>query len=188
MQRLLFLAVIILAFSCAAKTDKISDNIQVVKKYDYLIKVTIWNGLFGLDSKFILNNLGTETFDSSDFNNAKPFTLYFISNSKKVDLKHPNNLKLVPSDTTEIQFSNQQSDTLFYLTNEFFKNVNFSNYDTIGKKKALLRDDSHARIELDDGDKRLSATISSISNPAISSKQLDTLINFIWKFKPPTKE
>ena len=85
----------------------------------------------------------------------------------------------------------EQSETLFILTRNFLKNVDFTNYDTAVNgtiTSPVVFDDSEARIEFNYGGKSLTARISSISNPTIGTKELDTLLHFVNKFKPVGKE
>lgn len=187
MTRLLFLSLLIATVSCKTenkKTKKTTQEFKVVKQFDYRITIDIWNGFFGHESKFILNNSQIDSYDSTDYSATlgKPLTLYYVSFRSHQDNK--NNRTLVADDTTEIQFSKDLSDTLFVLTKDFFKNFEFNNYDTIGRLIPVISDDSHGMIELSYGGRKLSATIRSINNPSIGTKQLDTLLNFVEKFIP----
>jgi hypothetical protein len=177
---------------CTTQTSKSDDRIKIVKQYDYRITIDIWNGFAGYQGKYILNNLRLATYDSSrDSDIEKPLTLYYISYTRKIDPNNPNIRTLVPLDTSEIPFSKVWSDTLYNLTHNFLKNVQFKIYDTLINgvvTRPVVFDDSKATIELNYGGKKLNATISSISNPTISNQELDTLLNFIGKFEPANKE
>ena len=192
MTRLLFFLIIISIFSCQTKTKNntnLTKEIKVTKQFDYRITVDIWNGFFGHGSKFILNNTLIKSYDSSDakISLIKPLTLYYIYHHSMQDKDNPNISTLVPVDTTEIPFSKDLSDTLFLLAKDFLKSIEFNNYDTVGQLIPVVRDDSHAFVELNYGGRKLSATISSISNPTIGTKQLDTLLSFVNKFRPANK-
>ena len=118
---------------------------------------------------------------------SKPLTLYFIFFHSKQGSQNQSFRRLVPVDTAEIAFSKYLPDTLFLLTKDFLKSIDFNNYDTVGQLKPVITDDSHEMVELSYGGRKLSATISSISNPTIATKQRDTLLNFVDRFQP-TKE
>src|SRR5690348_7972635 len=122
-QILLFL----LLFSCQSQSGYKTNS----KRYDFRIAVTT-SSFSGHFRKYIVNNLGIETYESSDatINDLRPNTLYCIS-AKKSQQK----------DTSRISFSNNNCDTLFELTNQFFKNLSFSQYDTM---KQPITDDVHA--------------------------------------------
>jgi hypothetical protein len=191
MTRLLFLGLLIATFSCKTennKTEKITQELKVFKQFNYRITIDIWNGFFGHESKFILNNSQIDSYDSTDspIDLAKPLTLYYVSFQSHQDNK--NNQTLVAVDTTEIQFSKNLSDTLFVLTTDFLKNFDFNNYETIGRLIPVITDDSHGMVELSYGGRKLSATISSINNPTIGTKELDTLLYFVKKFRPTKKD
>ncbi|GAB2677775.1 hypothetical protein GCM10027036_34360 [Flavihumibacter cheonanensis] len=193
MTRLLFFAIILSTFSCKTNTknsDTSTKEIKVFKQFDYRITIDIWNGFFGHGSKFILNNSLIDNYDSTDAKIplAKPLTLYYISFHSKKDSKTQSTSTLVPVDTTEIAFSKDLSDTLFLLTKDFLKSIKFNNYDTVGQLTPVITDDSHGLVELNYGGRKLSATISSIHNPTIATKELDTLLNFVYKFRPAKKD
>ena len=193
MKRFLLLAILFWIVSCKTetnKTQKANQEIKTVKRFNFRITVDIWNGFFGYESKFILNNLRIGSYDSIDVQTplTKPLTLYHISFQSHQDTKNQNIRMLVPIDTTEIVFSKDLSDTLFILTKDFFESVEFNNYDTVGRTIPVITDDGHGTVELSYNGKKLSATITSISNPTIATKQLDTLLHFINKFQPPSKE
>jgi hypothetical protein len=178
----IFLAII----SCNLQ-NKGHEPTKIIKRYNYKITIDIWNGYFGHESKFILNNLGIDSDDSivKKIQLSKPLTLYYVSFHS---VQGENDRKLVPTDTTEIPFSKNLSDTLFLLTKDFFKNFEFSNYDTVGQIVPIVTDDSHGMVELNYNGRKLSATISSIGNPTIAPRQLDTLLGFVDKFRPFKKE
>jgi hypothetical protein len=181
MTRIFFLAIIGMAFSCT--------DITLIKQYNYRIQIDVWNGFAGYQSKYILNNLLIDLYDSTNSYGdiEKPFTLYYITHQQQ---KHPSNHNisvLVPVDTTEIAFSKELSDTLFILSRDFLKSVEFDNQEKAingAITKPVIYDDSHAQVEMAYNGRKLIATISSISNPTIATKQLDTLLSFIGKFKP----
>ena len=191
MTRILCLS-ILFAFSCKTEIkepQQPNEETKVFKKFDYRITVDIWNGFYGYESKFILDNSLIDHYDSSDANDpmTKPLTLYVISFKSVQNKRNQNIRQLLPIDTTEIAYSRDLSDTLFNLTRNFLKSVDFNNVDTLGQLVPVITDDSHGMIELSYGGKKLSATISSINNPSIGTKQLDTLLNFIAKFRPDNK-
>jgi hypothetical protein len=193
MTRLLLLVFITAFISCSTKNEKTNNKTELVKQYDYRIIIDIWNGFAGQESKYILNNLRIYTYDSTDlrFKEVKPLTLYYISHIRENDSTNPNIRILVPTDTTEIPFSKKLSDTLFELTRNFLKSVEFNNYDTSINgvvTKPIITDDSQAMVEMNYDGRKLSATISSINNPTIATNGLDTLLNFIRKFKPIDKK
>lgn len=104
--------------------------------------------IFSTRIKFILNNYLIDSYDSIDAKTpfSKPLVLYSVSS-------------LVPLDTTEITFTKDLSDTLFMLTKDFLKSVEFNNYDTVGQLIPVITDDSHGMVELSYGGRKLSATI-----------------------------
>jgi hypothetical protein len=157
----------LLLFSCKSQSDNKANS----KRYDFRIAITT-SSFSGHFRKYIVNNLGVETYESSDatINDLRPNTLYCISANKSKQ-----------KDTSRITFSNNNCDTLFALTNEFFKNLSFSQYDTL---KQLITDDVHAFVELSFNGRKLAATISSFNNKDISTTQLDTLLHYLDKFKP----
>jgi len=114
--------------------------------------------------------------------------LYFISFNSTEDKRNENRKILIPVDTTEITFPEDLSDTLFLFTKSFLKSIQFNSYDTVGQLTPDITDDSHAIVELSYRGRKLTAMISSISNPAISTKQLDTLLKFVYKFRPAKKK
>ena len=182
----LSLLMIVLIGSCnsPAAEDK-ATAYQVEMQFDYLISVNIWNGFFGHGSKFILDNSLINSYDSIQNSSLqKPLTLYYISFLSKPQI---NENAFTHKDTIEILFSKSFSDTLFVLTKKFFRSLEFNNYDTIGQLMPTISDDSHAFIDLQYRGRRLSATISSINNPTIATKDLDTLLSFVNKFRPPDK-
>ena len=192
MTRHLHLLLIISLISCTKQSKKSDNKIGLVKQYDYRITIDVWNGFFGHEAKYILNNSQIGVYDSTDsrFNLAKPFTLYYFSNKQITEPGESNIRAFVPVDTAQLLFSKEQSDTLFDLTRSFFKSVEFNNYDNAINgtiSKLTVSDDSHASVELKYRGRTLYATISSISNPIISTRQLDTLLNFISKFRPSKK-
>jgi hypothetical protein len=166
-MRLFQICCLVLLFSCKSS----SDNKANLKRHDYRIAVTT-SSFFGHFQKYIVNNLGVETYESSDvtIEDLTPNTLYCISANKS---KH--------KDTSRVDFSNSNCDTLFDLTNGFFKNLLFSQHDTM---KQPITDDAHAFVELSFNGRKLIATISSFNNKDISTRQLDTLLRFLDKFKP----
>lgn len=121
---------------------------KIVKQFHYRITIDIWNGFFRRGSKFILNGYLIDSYDSIDAKTpfSKPLVLYSVSS-------------LVPLDTTEITFTKDLSDTLFMLTKDFLKSVEFNNYDTVGQLIPVITDDSHGMVELSYGGRKLSATI-----------------------------
>lgn len=187
MTRLLLLFSVFTLASCNEVTQKSKQKFELVKQYDYRIKIEEWNGFAGYQSTFILNNLHIAMFDSfeKDVYKVKPLTLYHISHSQITDLQNQNRRIFIPKDTTETPFSKEQSDTLFNLTKKFLKSVDFNNYDTSinGAITHLVKtDDSHAWVELNYGGRTLSATISSISNPNVATPELGVLLRFINRF------
>lgn len=179
MTRLIFFLLLLPTTSCNSQNQKTKSKIEIIKNYDYYITIDVWNGFYRYNSKFILNNLHIDNYDSrNEFPLTKPLTLYHVSaQDDKID-------------TTEISFSKSQSDTLFNLTNSFFKKFIFNNYDTAINNvvtKPYITDDSHATVELQYGGRTLNATISSISNPTISTKEFDRLLHFVEKFIAPDK-
>jgi hypothetical protein len=154
-------------YSCTSHPD----NKENSKRYDYRIAVTT-SSFSGHFQKYIVNNLGIEPYEASDATilDLRPNTLYCISANKSKQ-----------KDTSRIDFSNNNCDTLFELTNQFFKNLSFSQYDTLTQP---ILDDVHAFVELSFNGRKLTATVSSFNNKHISTRQLDTLLNFLDKFKP----
>ena len=182
MIRFSLLFVLITACNTLTPDDDKGDQRIVEKRFDYRITVNTWNGFFGHESKFILDNSLADSYDSTHLSGLqKPFTLYYISFEPR---QQKNSRELTHIDTTETPFSRDLSDTLFLLTKAFFKSLEFNNYDTVGQLTPIITDDSHGLIELYFRGRRLSATISSINNPSISTKELDTLRSFVNKFKP----
>jgi hypothetical protein len=178
------LILFIIISSCNAPTrDKNEAELKKVEKqYDYRITVDTWNGFFGHASKFILDNSQVGFYDSTQLDGfLKPFTFYYIAFESR---ESKQGRVLTPIDTTEIPFSKALSDTLFLLTKSFFKSLDFNNSDTVGKLTPIITDDSKGCVELHYRGRTLSATISSISNPTIATKELDTLRRFVNKFKP----
>ncbi|MEX6688857.1 hypothetical protein QTN47_15220 [Danxiaibacter flavus] len=186
----LFMLICTLFFaSCNSENNKtINGKYQVVKKYEYLIAIDISNALGEQKSKYVLNNLFINTYDSVRFTNplTKPLVLYNISYRSKVDEVNPSIHKFVPNDTFEIAFSKNLCDTLFALTKDFFSSIEFGSYDTLGRLMPVIYDDSRANVELNCDGRKLNASISSIKNPDITTPQLDTLIRFVEKFKRPS--
>jgi hypothetical protein len=115
-------------------------------------------------------------------------TLQYISYRRPQDKSNKNIKEIVPADTSRFEISKQSCDTLFELSKRFFKTFEFNNYDTVGKLKPIITDDSHSTIELSYGGRTLFASISSINNPTIATPQFDSLLNFIEKYKPTKKK
>ena len=173
-MRFLFFSSFLVLFSCSSNSKRDSDKKEVFKRYDYRIAVTT-GSFFSHPEKFILNNLGIDTYEASDtgFKEIKPYTLYHISYSRKSER----------NDTAQIIFSKQACDTLFTLVNHFFKNFSFDNLDTVGKKHEIIMDDAFSFVELSFNGRKLTANVSSINNTEIGNRQLDTLLNYLDKFK-----
>ena len=166
-MRLIPICCLLLLFSCKSQPD----NKASLKRYDYRIAVTT-SSFSGHFRKYIVNNLGVEPYESSDaaISDLRSNTLYCVSASNSIQ-----------KDTFQLSFSNNNCDTLFKLTNEFFKNLPFNQYDTM---KQPIIDDVHAFVELSFNGRKLAATISSFNNKDISTRQLDTLLHFLDKLKP----
>lgn len=177
MTRLLLL--IIIFVSCKSTTNDKDKEANVEKNYEYRITVNTWNAFTGHESKFVLDNIEINTYDSTAVVGLKPLTLYYFDREMQADSKG-----LTRNDTTQIPFSKTQSDTLLRLTKSFFKSLEFDEYDTIGKLTPVITDDSRGFVELRFRGKTLSATISSISNPTIATKEMDSLRRFVNKFRP----
>jgi hypothetical protein len=173
-MRFLFFSSLLILFSCSSNPKVDSEKKEVFKRYDYRIAVTT-GSFFRHPEKFILNNLGIDTYEASDtgFKEIKPYILYHISYSRK--LEH--------NDTVQILFPKQACDTFFILANFFFKNFSFNNQDTVGKEHKIIMDDAYTFVELSFNGRKLTANVSSINNPEIGNKQLDTLLNYLDKFK-----
>ncbi|MGZ3951179.1 MAG: hypothetical protein ACXVBZ_07275 [Flavisolibacter sp.] len=173
-MRLLFFLTLLVLFSCSSSPGKRTEKKEAFKRYDYRIAVTTGN-FFSHPEKFILNNLGIDTYEASDtgFKEIKPYTLYHISYSAKS--QH--------NDTAQILFPKQNCDTLFTLVNLFFKGFSFDNVDTVGKEHDIINDDVHAFVELSFNGRKLIAHASSINNPEVGNEQLDSLLNYLYKFK-----
>jgi hypothetical protein len=185
MARLSLLLIVLIESCNSPAAEEKAKAYQVEMQFDYRITVNTWNGFFGYKSKFILDNSIINSYDSTqDVSYHKPLTLYYISFISEPKI---NESVFTSKDTTDIPFSKSFSDTLFLLTKRFFKGLEFNNYDTIGQLTPIITDDSYAYIELQYRGKRLSATISGINNPTITTKELDTLLSFVNKFKPPEK-
>jgi hypothetical protein len=194
MIRLFLLASLVLtASSCKTQTQKSKDKIQYVRSYDYRIVIDVSAAFWGFEAKYVLDNRRIGLYDSIDMQNGwlKPLTLYYISYSKKTDTDNQNIEVLVPVDTIEIAFSKENSNKLFDLTKNFFKKMNFNNTDTLIngiRTEMIVEDDAKAVIELDFRGRQLKGTISSISNPSISTREFDRLFNFIKNFKPSDRK
>jgi hypothetical protein len=189
MLRLLFVYLIATLISCSEKNQTSEDKIELVKQYNYRIKIDEWNGFSAYRSTFILNNQCINYLDCDEHypKGAKPLTLYKISYKQVPDSQNKNRRIFLPTDTTEAVLSKQQSDRLFMLTKSFLKSVDFNDYDTAGNgtiTKPYVTDDSQAKIELSYGGQSLTAYISSISDPNIGTRQLDTLLKFVYGFMP----
>jgi len=175
------LILFLLFASCKSPIKDKDKKAKIEKNFDYRITVDTWNGFFGKESKFILDNTEISTYDSTQIGDIKPLTLYYID-FKATEVR--SSKVLIPIDTTEISFTKAQSDTLFGLAKSFFKSLEFDEYDTIGKLTPVITDDSHGFVELRFRGKTLSAAISSINNPTIATKELDSLRRFVNKFRP----
>jgi hypothetical protein len=185
MTRLSLLLIVLLASCKSPEAEDKTQEFKLEMQFDYRITVNTWNGFFGHGSKFILDNPLINSYDSTqDLSLQKPLTLYYISFLSKPQI---NESAFTLKDTIEIPFSKSFSYTLFVLTKKFFKSLEFNNYDTIGQLTPTISDDSHAFIDLHYRGRKLSATISSINNPTIATKELDTLLSFVNKFRPPDK-
>jgi hypothetical protein len=182
MTRFLLLLTFLLPSCNTSAAKQVKGEYMVEKQFDYRITVNEWNGFFGHGSEFILDNSLINSYDSTqDYNLQIPLTLYHIS---FISTHQKNETILSPHDTTKIAFSKSLSDTLFLLTKRFFQGLEFNNYDTVGQLMPIITDDSHGFIELQYRGRTLSATISSINNPTIATKELDTLRRFVKKFRP----
>ena len=184
MLRLLPFLPTIALLSCNQKSQNSQDNIELVKQYDYRITVDEWNPFAGFRTTFILNNQCINPYDCAEHypRGAKPLTLYKVSYTQIPDSENRNRRILAPIDTTETSITKDQSDRLFILTKFFLKSVDFNNYDTARNgtiTKPLITDDSQARVELTYGGRSMTGYVSSINNPTIGTKQLDTLFAFL---------
>lgn len=189
MTRLLLLSHIIIALlSCTTNTNRHKNTIELKKQYDYRIEVEVWNGFAGYASKFVLDNRRIGMYDSLDEINGrlKPLTLYHLSYAQKANKDKPNLFEFIPTDTSQITFTQTQSDTLFELTRTFFQTLYLNNVDTAINgvvTKPVVMDDDKGRVQIDFDGKTLRATISSLNNPSITTPQFDTLRNFCQKFE-----
>jgi hypothetical protein len=179
MARYTIFALLVLTICCNTKLDTKEVKPEIFKSYDYRISITIWNGFYGFNNQYVLDNLQNDIDYSS-----KPMTLQYIVHRQKQDRRNEKIRQFIPSDTTKIDISKQSCDTLFDLTRNFFKTFGFNNCDTVGHSKPIITDDSHSTIELSYGGRTLIARISSINNPTIATSQFDSLINFLQKYKP----
>jgi len=190
MTRFVPLLISFFAFSCVADNKDAQKNVsgdKVFKRYDYRITIDQWNGFYGDGAKFVLNNSRIHRYDSTidaSIPLGKPLTLYYIDFESKQSTKDKNLRTLIPVDTLELGFSKELSDTLFMLARNYLQSVKITNYDTLSKLKPIVTDDSHGMIELSLDGISQSVTISSINNPTLRTKQLDTLLHFINKFEP----
>ncbi len=183
MTRSLIFILLALTFSCKTKPKNQEVKTEVLKNYNYRISINIWNGFYGFNEQYLLDNLGNNIDYSS-----KSMTLQYISYKQQQDKKIENKRIFVPVDTTKIEILKQSCDTLLDLSKRFFKTFEFNNYDTVGQsKKPIINDDDHSTIELSYAGRTLIARISSVHNPTIATPQFDSLLNFIKKYKPTKK-
>jgi hypothetical protein len=183
MTRSVIFILLTLTFSCKTKPKKQEVKAEVFKNYNYRISINIWNGFYGFNNQYLLDNLNNDIEYSS-----KSMTLQCISYRQQQDKNNKNIKEFVPADTTKVEISKQSCDTLFELSKRFFRTFEFNNYDTVGQSKPIITDDSHSTIELSYGGRTLLARISSISNPTIATPEFDSLLNFIEKYKPTKKK
>jgi hypothetical protein len=194
MRKLIILFFGALFFSCNQHEKKEKSKVEIIKRYNYLIDIEVWNSFAGDKAKYLVNNTRIGRYDSIDarFNILKPLTLYKISYLQEADKSNPNVRIFVPKDTLKVPFPKHKCDKLFDLTLRFFKSIEFNVYDTAVNgviTKPVLFDDSQARIGLSYGGKRMDVTISSISNPSITTKEFHTLLQYIQSLGPnPTND
>ena len=182
MKSLIKILLPLFLFSCHGNESE-SIKSDLYTRHDYSIEIEISNGFYGHATKYILNNFQIDFGDKIDttISLSRPLALYRISFNKKSDKEGDN--KKTRRDTSETHIDINTSDTLYTLTRDFLKSVEFNNVDTNGSIKPIITDDSRASVELIYGGRTLKATISSVNNPTISTNQLDTLLNFVSKFK-----
>ena len=180
----LFIFSIILFASCQTKTNEEIKSPKVIKDYEYYISVYESSGGLFNGTMFILNNLHIEKNDSDYIKYpkllCKPLTLYCITFKSK-EIKE-NTYCLFPSDTTEIKFSKALSDSLFNLTNSFFKSIEFDNNKN--ETKLVVNDCSNVEVVLYHKGQRMSIKLDCDYN----YKKLDSLLHFLNKFKPKHDE
>ena len=127
MRIILLVCLVLISALGKAQTRKSKDKIEYIKSYDYRIIIDITAPFWRTESKYILDNRKMGFYDTLFGKNdmLKPLTLYYISFSKKIDPNNSNAEIIVPFDTTEIDFSEDNSDKLFDLTRVFFQKINF---------------------------------------------------------------
>jgi hypothetical protein len=165
------LAFILVPALLQAQTKK--KKIELVKRYDYVIEISVWNNYSGIADKFVLNNIANHGSSIE----KKPYILLVIRNTKFGS----------KTDTVTKKFSRLESDSLFNLTKNFFSRISFNNVDTVVNGQITeveVSDDSNAAISLEFGKKKLSTTIESISHPKNASKELNKLLRYLWNFQP----
>jgi hypothetical protein len=180
MRLLNFLVMILLLFfiSCKSETKRIDSNSDIRKKHDYRVLVEIGNPFSGYLKRIVINNSDQHS-PLFYFGELKPFTLYFFQYKPE---RIENGYKSNKYDTTIIKLTYEQSDSVFYLANDFITKFKVVNQDKLNIDYTTT-DDSYAKISIGIKERTLSATLEYLSIKEYNTKEYTLLMDYLMKFE-----
>lgn len=178
MRLLNFSMTILLLFliSCKSGTKRIDANAEIRERHNYKILVEIRNPFSGYFKRIVVNNSG-EYSPIFYFGELKPFNLYLIQYKPTEDLYKTNK-----PDTTIVKLTQVQSDSIFYLANDFINNFKVLNQDHLSVGYTTT-DDSYARISVGVKERTQSATLEYLSIKEYHTKEYTLLMDYLRKFE-----
>jgi hypothetical protein len=162
---------------------KKKEEITTVRNPSYLIDFNIKNSFTGYHKQILLNNRD-ESSPLFYYPNTKSNTLYYINYIRHIDKNH---IPITKNDSTRINITKKQSDSIFNLSVNFINNYKITDEIKLinGTNKSHFHntDDSYISVMINCNERTLVAIIENIGTSEHKTNEFNNLYNYLLKLE-----